>query len=674
MKDADKTKEQLISELEKLRRRNVELEKSETERKLVGEALQKSDEKFRSVFDLSPQAIALTEVDSGMLIAVNDKFCEVTQYSREEVIGRTTTESRFYSENDRARFLKELRMSGEVHGLEMDFKAKDGSDLHTLMFARTIEIAEKTMILTIFHDMTDRKQTESILRDSEERFRSLVETAASVILCLSPDYRITEFNPEAERLYGYKREEVLGKDYLKLFVPEAERDAIAADIKKVLSGEPTKGFENPVLAQDGSEHILMWNVNRLLDSQNRPIGIIADGQDITERKKMEEVLRLTQFAIDHSSDAAFWMGSDARFFYVNDAACRALGYTREELLAMTVHDIDPDFPREIWPEHWAAVKHKGSFVVASRHRTKDGRIFPVEISVNYLEFGGKEYNCAFARDITKRKQTEELNEKLSYLKETLLGTGSLDEKIKVITDGIVEVFEADFARVWIIREGDLCDSGCFHAAVTEGPHVCRSRDRCLHLTASSGRYTHLDGSHGRVPFGCYKIGRVAAGEDAKFLTNDVTNDPRVHDHDWAAELGLVSFGGYRLLAVDGVPIGVLAFFSKQVVSRDEDALLEDLANTTAQVIQTGMVEEALKASQAKYQDLYDNAPDMFASVDAGTGKIVECNQTVLKSLGYSKEEVIGRNIAELYHPDCEEVRKKAFKTFIETGEVHEAEL
>jgi len=95
MKDADKTKEQLISELEKLRRRNVELEKSETERKLVGEALQKSDEKFRSVFDLSPQAIALTEVDSGMLIAVNDKFCEVTQYSREEVIGRTTTEAAF---------------------------------------------------------------------------------------------------------------------------------------------------------------------------------------------------------------------------------------------------------------------------------------------------------------------------------------------------------------------------------------------------------------------------------------------------------------------------------------------------------------------------------------------------------------------------------------------------
>ena len=140
MKDTEKTKEQLIRELEKLRRRNAESERSATEDKLMVEALQKSDEKFRSVFDLSPQAIALTEVDSGKLIAVNDKFCELTQYSREEVLGRTTTESRFYSEDDRARFLKEFRESGEVHGLEMDFKAKDGSDLNTLMFARPIEI------------------------------------------------------------------------------------------------------------------------------------------------------------------------------------------------------------------------------------------------------------------------------------------------------------------------------------------------------------------------------------------------------------------------------------------------------------------------------------------------------------------------------------------------------
>ena len=128
--------------------------------------------------------------------------------------------------------------------------------------------------------------------------------------------------------------------------------------------------------------------------------------EIAERKRVEEVLRLTQFSVDNAGDAAFWMGPDARFIYVNDTACSSLGYSREELLSMTVHDIDPNFPAAAWPEHWQEVRRRGSFIVESQHRTRAGRVFPVEITVNYLEFEGKEYNCAFARDITERKEAE----------------------------------------------------------------------------------------------------------------------------------------------------------------------------------------------------------------------------------------------------------------------------
>ena len=130
-----------------------------------------------------------------------------------------------------------------------------------------------------------------------------------------------------------------------------------------------------------------------------------------------------------------------------------------------------------------------------------------------------------ARDVNEQKRSERRIGDLTAINETLLGAGSLDEKLRHITDEVVRIFEADFARIWISRLGDLCDSGCIHARVTEGPHVCHSRDRCLHLVASSGRYTHINGEvHRRVPFGSYKIGRVAAGEDPKFLTRDVTND------------------------------------------------------------------------------------------------------------------------------------------------------
>ena len=96
-----------------------------------------------------------------------------------------------------------------------------------------------------------------------------------------------------------------------------------------------------------------------------------------------------------------------------------------------------------------------------------------------------------------------------------------------------------------------------------------------------------------MPFGCYKIGRVAAAQDRRFLTNEATTDPRVHNHEWARELGLVSFAGYQLRPPGGETIGVLALFSKHVITPEEDALLENLANTTAQVIQIAQGEEAL---------------------------------------------------------------------------------
>jgi PAS domain S-box-containing protein len=130
-------------------------------------------------------------------------------------------------------------------------------------------------------------------------------------------------------------------------------------------------------------------------------------QEVAERRRAEEALRFTQFAVDRVSDAAFWIGPDARFVYVNDAACQRLGYSREELLGMTVHDIDPDFPAEVWPAHWEEIKERLTFSFESRHRGRDGRIYPVEVVANYVEFEGREYNCAFARDITERKQTEQ---------------------------------------------------------------------------------------------------------------------------------------------------------------------------------------------------------------------------------------------------------------------------
>lgn len=115
---------------------------------------------------------------------------------------------------------------------------------------------------------------------------------------------------------------------------------------------------------------------------------------------------VTRFSVDHIPDPVFWISRYGRLLYVNDAFCNILGYAREELLSMTIHDVDPNYPSALWPSHWKELKEQGNLSFESVHKRKDGSCFPVEITINYLEDDGEEYNCAHARDITERKCME----------------------------------------------------------------------------------------------------------------------------------------------------------------------------------------------------------------------------------------------------------------------------
>jgi len=136
-----------------------------------------------------------------------------------------------------------------------------------------------------------RHQAEDLLRESEERFRTLYQTAGSVIAVVNPEGRISEFNPEAERVSGWRRQEVLGQGFLQLLVPAAYEETVKAEFQKVLAGQEIRGFEMPLKLHGGGERPFLWNVNRLLGKDGQIIGVIAVGQDIAERKRAEEDLR-----------------------------------------------------------------------------------------------------------------------------------------------------------------------------------------------------------------------------------------------------------------------------------------------------------------------------------------------------------------------------------------------
>jgi len=259
------------------------------------------------------------------------------------------------------------------------------------------------------------------------------------------------------------------------------------------------------------------------------------------------------------------------------------------------------------------------------------------------------------KEIAERKNSEERIRKINQVQTVLLDPAALVDKLKRITDGVVNVFNADFARIWLIGKGDRCDSGCVHAAVTEGPHVCRYRDQCLHLVASSGRYIHTDGGvHARVPFGCYKIGGIASGEYPSFLTNDVVRDPRVHNHEWAKELGLVSFVGFQLKPPHGKVIGVLALFSRNIISSEEYAQLENIASIAVRAILVEQSNKVIVESEAKYKTLYEFSSDAIMMLIPEKGFIAG-NPSTVKMFGCKdEEEFIKQNPASLspeYQPD-----------------------
>jgi signal transduction histidine kinase len=345
-------------------------------------------------------------------------------------------------------------------------------------------------------------------------------------------------------------------------------------------------------------------------------------RSLTDLRQAEEHIRYLATLPDLNPNPVIEVNSSGKITFFNRAAEKAL-----EELGMDKGDIKAILPKDLTTVlRDLSTKSKPTL---SREVIIKDRVFSETICFTPL------YNAAFiyVTDITELRRSEKQTTKLSSLKEQLLGTIRLGEKLKLITDGIVEIFGADFARIWMTKDGDLCEKGCPHATATEGQEVCRDQTRCLHLIASSGRYNRTDGTHHRVPLGCYKIGRVASGQDSYFVTNDVTGDPRVHDHEWAKNLGLMSFAGYRLLSAEGKPIGVLALFSKKPILAPEETLLEDLANSASHVILAWTAQEKLRESEEKYRAIVETFSGMIYTCSEDY-RIEFMNEAFIKRTGY----------------------------------------
>ncbi|MGE5297089.1 MAG: PAS domain S-box protein [Solirubrobacterales bacterium] len=403
-------------------------------------SLRQTERKFRAIFDNTSDGIFLHDMEGWNLVMCNKSCLQMFGYTEEEFLKLSVAD--LHSEEDLPFIyaqIEKVLTGGKPVRNDIRFKRKDGSFFFADVSPDLVLLDGRQYMVIAMKDITERKRMEeelrgyaerleelveertSALRESETKYRGLYHTIADGVFVMEADGRIGDANDSACAQLGYAREELIG---MPISAVSARPDFNLGEIFDRLRTAGSFSYETAHRRKDGAIIPVELSV-ALVEFRGRP-AVLGVARDISERKRAEDALRFTQFAVDHMADAAFWMTQDARFCYVNEAACRALGYSRDELLRMTLYDIDPAFTESMWSESWRDLRTRKSRIFETVHRARDGRIYPVEIHANYLQFGGREYHCAFARDITERKQAEEALRRLNEHLESLVSKRTED--------------------------------------------------------------------------------------------------------------------------------------------------------------------------------------------------------------------------------------------------------
>ena len=223
-------------------------------------------------------------------------------------------------------------------------------------------------------------------------------------------------NPAYAQLFGYELEELIGQTWNHLY-PDTELRRIQSRVLRSLRKRHQWRGESMGLRKDGSNFDQEITLFVLQDKT-----LICICRDISKRKAAEQALELTQFAVESSAFSTFWIDEAGCLSSPNEAAIEMLGYSSEALAKMKIWNIDVHLKPERWSHHWASLQLLPNQVFESQHRSQSGRILPVEISTNYVEYRGKAYNFVQVQEISSRKQAEEELRQSQQLLQLVLDT------------------------------------------------------------------------------------------------------------------------------------------------------------------------------------------------------------------------------------------------------------
>jgi PAS domain S-box-containing protein len=258
-----------------------------------------------------------------------------------------------------------------------------------------------------FRDITERKRAEEDLTASRSRLEAALEAAGMGSYQAEAGFRIFALDDRTRDIFGIETSERVLEVWTEHLHAD-DRPRLLEITQQVEHGN--RNHETVEYRYQHPNRGIVWirHAFRVLgrDARGGMTSLVGAVQDITEQKRAEEQIELLKHSIDVNLDGAYWIDNSNKFVYVNDAGCQVLGYQRDELIGKPVSTVNSRATENRMREVWAQLRLKRTFTVESVHRRKDGSEFPVEVSSTYVEFGGKEYNCGFARDITDRKQWE----------------------------------------------------------------------------------------------------------------------------------------------------------------------------------------------------------------------------------------------------------------------------
>jgi diguanylate cyclase (GGDEF)-like protein/PAS domain S-box-containing protein len=532
---------------------------------------------------------------------------------------------------------------------EFRMRCKDGSWKWILMRGKLVardQEGKPIRMIGTHADITQSKHTEDALRSSEERLKLAIASGKVGIWEYNPQTAELFWDDIMYALYGEHRENftVTCDGWLARLHPEDRAENETA-FHNAIKGIGIYSPEFRIIWPDGEVHHIKGHAQIVNDEAGNPIRFIGTNWDNWAHAHTQQQLELAYTAIDKSKTAFFWVSPQGKVSHANEYACQSLGYSFEELIGLYIWDFDPDFSPEAIEPTWADVKQHGMRLIETRHKRKDGTIFPVEVTANYLN---EEYNFCSVQDITERKQAEAREHRLTQLYKALS--------------------EINQAIVRMEQQSELFPLVCRCAVEFGGLRMAfiALSDETTGLMTADARYgsnlDYLDGvvisSRADVVEGQGSCG-TAFREGRHVIINDYFSDPmtlpwrkRGIDCGWSS---VAAFPIQR----GGKPYAVLNVFHEHLNAFDKEvtALLDEMSKDISFALDNFDRETARKAgedSQRLAASVYETSSEAMMVMDAKR-KIIAINPAFTEITGYLEAEVIGKSSSILKSEEHDQV-------------------